>query len=260
MAIKNTVKVMNFHSLLRVDSAKRRAEKYFESETELSKMIKKIYNNKNLILDKKIIKPNSNNPILDIYIGNDYGFCGNFNLSINNEIKNNPNNFKILIGKKIKNHNQNILLKITKDEFKDKFYLIENIINDNMRNLSYSEINIIYNHYNSISNLEFKRKRIFPINIENDSNDKYNEDFVVETDASEMLLDLVIIYLLYEIRIAETNSWAAENVMRQQTTEQSLKKISEIEEEQQKTIRKEKKQKAFQKIIEGYLTERGATK
>ena len=35
MRIRNVVKVMNFHSLLRVDSARRNAEKYFEYEKEL---------------------------------------------------------------------------------------------------------------------------------------------------------------------------------------------------------------------------------
>ena len=38
--IKNVVKVMNFHSLLRVDKAKKKADKFRELETEIEEFIK----------------------------------------------------------------------------------------------------------------------------------------------------------------------------------------------------------------------------
>ena len=41
MRIKNVVKVMNFHSLLRVDASKRQAESYRNVGEEITKIIKK---------------------------------------------------------------------------------------------------------------------------------------------------------------------------------------------------------------------------
>ena len=52
MRIKNVVKVMNFHSLLRVDASKREAESYRNVGEEVTKIIKTIVYNKNLVLDK----------------------------------------------------------------------------------------------------------------------------------------------------------------------------------------------------------------
>ena len=63
-------------------------------------------------------------------------------------------------------------------------------------------------------------------------------------------MNLVSLYINYEVQIAEASSWAAENVMRQTVTKESLDKIEKIEEEQQNLIRKEKKSKAFKRIIE----------
>ena len=61
--IKNIVKVMNFHSLLRIDKSKAKAEKYFAIEQQLDDMMYEILYNKNLNLDKKIIKENPNGEI-----------------------------------------------------------------------------------------------------------------------------------------------------------------------------------------------------
>ena len=58
------------------------------------------------------------------------------------------------------------------------------------------------------------------------------------------------LYIGYEIQIAESSSWAAENVMRQLVTKESLDKIEKIEEEKDIMVRKEKKSKAFKRIIE----------
>ena len=51
MSIKNVVKVMNFHSLIRVDKARKKAAMYFDTEEELFKLIKKVIFNKNIILE-----------------------------------------------------------------------------------------------------------------------------------------------------------------------------------------------------------------
>jgi len=58
VSVKNVVKVMNFHSLLRVDKSRRLAEQYFDTERELTKMINGIVYNRNLVLDKKTLVPN----------------------------------------------------------------------------------------------------------------------------------------------------------------------------------------------------------
>ena len=68
MRIKSVVKVMNFHSLLRVDSYRKKAEKYFAYEKELTDFVDNILNNRNLIMDKKLLKLNKNKRPLNIYI------------------------------------------------------------------------------------------------------------------------------------------------------------------------------------------------
>ena len=82
MKIKNVVKVMNFQALLRMDKALKEADKYRNVGKEVTDILSRIMYNKNLILDKKILFPDANLPELNIYIANDYGFCGNFNSGI----------------------------------------------------------------------------------------------------------------------------------------------------------------------------------
>lgn len=243
---------MNFHSLLRVDLARKKAEKYFNSELELTKMISSIIYNKNLLLDKKILKPNSKGAVLDIFIGNDYGFCGNFNSKINSDIRKHKKSFKIIVGKKMFNSKDNILLKISKEEFLSNFIKIEEIILNGIKNMTYKEINIIYNHYYSINNYDFVRKTLFPVEFKNDKDIIYNEDYIIETDINDMLFNLINIYICYKIRIAETNSWAAENLMRQQITSISLKRIEDMDAESYRKKLKQKKSRDFKKIIENY--------
>ena len=119
---------MNFHSLLRVNSSKKRAEELFSYEKELTKFVDTIVNNRNLILDKKILKMNGKAKELNIYIANDLGFCGNFNSNVNNELKTNKNCDKIVIGKKIikKKQDEDVVLAITKEEY-NRSWLIQKI-------------------------------------------------------------------------------------------------------------------------------------
>ena len=51
MSIRNIVKVMNFHALIRVDNAKRKADKYRMMQKQLQQMMASILYNRNLILD-----------------------------------------------------------------------------------------------------------------------------------------------------------------------------------------------------------------
>lgn len=100
-SIKNVVKVMNFHSLLRVDKARKKAENYLKVGNEITKILSEILYNKNIVLDKETLTPNPDSPILDIYIANDYGYCGDFNSSVRREILKNPQNDKFSLEKRL---------------------------------------------------------------------------------------------------------------------------------------------------------------
>ena len=124
MKIKNVIKVMNFHALLRVDSSKKTAEKYFEYEKSITDFMDNILNNRNLILDQKIVKLNKKAKPLNIYIGNDLGFCGGFNTNVNSFSKKEKDTDKIIIGKKITLNKENVKMSMTKEEYLIKAYEI----------------------------------------------------------------------------------------------------------------------------------------
>lgn len=232
MKVKSVVKVMNFHSLLRVDSSKRKAENYFGYEQSVRDFIDNILNNRNLILDKKTIEMNDKGNDLNIYIANDLGFCGSFNSNINEVLKQDEENDKIIIGKKISKGKkfENVIFYMTKEDFnigKDDIhsYLVESI-----QEKKYKSINLIYNHYYNVSKIERVKRQILPLE-KNENKSSYPEDFVVEGDLNSILINIVALYLSYEIKVAVENSYASENIMRQMVTKESLKKIDEIEEE-----------------------------
>ena len=250
MRIKNVVKVMNFHSLLRVDKSKRQAESYRNVGEEITKIIRTIVYNKNLVLDKKVITPDPNMQKLNIYIANDYGFCGNFNSQIARQIKKDQEDYKIIIGSKIIYKDDKTILKIDKDNFYKEFDKIEDTIDNAIRNASYSEINLYYNHYNSSTSFEFRKLTLFPVDFDGEYDTK--NDFVIETDITSMLQSLLSFYILYELRMCECISRAAENVIRNQITSEALDKIEEIETEQANVIRKEKKSKLVKKTVENF--------
>lgn len=251
MKIKSVVKVMNFYSLLRVDSSKRKAEKYFNYEQSVREFIDNILNNKNLILDKKMIKMNDKGKELNIYIANDLGFCGSFNSNINEVLKKDLDNDKIIIGKKIVKSNlySNVLLSLTKEEYFESTDTINRIMFESIKNRKYKEINIIYNHYYNISRIERVKTKILPLDRTKNKKE-YQDDFAVEGNINSILLNIIALYLGYEIKVAVENSYASENIMRQMITKESLKKIDEIEEEQKRNERKEKNQKNLKKQLD----------
>lgn len=250
MRIKNVVKVMNFHSLLRIESSKKEALSYQNVGDEITKIIRSILYNKNLVLDKKIITSNPNNPKLNIYIANDYGFCGNFNSQIAHQIKADRDEYKIIIGKKIVYNDDKVILKIDKDNFNNELGRIEKTIDESIHNASYSEINLYYNHYNSSSSFEFKKLNLFPLDFEGDYDN--NKDYVIETDITSMLYSLLTFYIMYQLRMCECISRAAENTIRNQITSDAIDKIEEIEEEQNNIERKEKKSILVNKTVDNY--------
>ncbi len=253
MKIKSVVKVMNFHSLLKVDKARRRAEKYFAYEKGLTDFVDNIVNNRNLILDKKTLKLDKKQKPLNIYIGNDLGFCGNFNSNVNTEARNDKESDKIIIGKKILKGKTNVLLALTKDEYLQNTKQIEDLIYDKIINSKISEMNLIYNHYYNVSKIELVKRKILPIDEDVYRTKSHKEDFTIEGDINDILVNIIAMYLSYEIRVATENSFASENVARQMLTKESLKKIDEIDEENLRVFRKERNAKSFKKVIENFI-------
>ena len=253
MKIKSVVKVMNFHSLLKVDKARRRAEKYFAYEKGLTDFVDNIVNNRNLILDKKTLKLDKKQKPLNIYIGNDLGFCGNFNSNVNTEARNDKESDKIIIGKKILKGKTNVLLALTKDEYLQNTKQIEDLIYDKIINSKISEMNLIYNHYYNVSKIELVKRKILPIDEDIYRTKSHKEDFTIEGDINDILVNIIAMYLSYEIRVATENSFASENVARQMLTKESLKKIDEIDEENLRVFRKERNAKSFKKVIENFI-------
>lgn len=261
MKIKSVVKVMNFHSLLRVNYSKKRAEQLFSYEKELTNFVDSIVNNKNLILDKKMLRMNSDSKELNIYIANDLGFCGNFNSNVNNELKTNKNCDQIVIGKKIisKKANKNIILSMTKEQYNQNAVLLDEILLESIRDKSYSKINVIYNHYYNAGKIELVKKQLLPLDNEIIGNKEkvHKEDFVVEGDINEILLNIIALYLSYEIKVATENSYASENIERQVMTKKSLEKIDEIEEEKRIKANREKRIEDNVKLLNNVIKNNG---
>ena len=127
---------------------------------------------------------------------------------------------------------------------------IEKTIDEAIRNSSYSEINLYYNHYNSSTSFEFKKLNLFPLKFEGEYYS--NKDFVIETDITSMIYSLLTFYIMYQLRMCECISRAAENTIRNQITREAIDKIEQIEEEQSNELRKEKKTILINKTVDNY--------
>jgi F0F1-type ATP synthase gamma subunit len=249
-SIKNVVKVMNFHSLLRVDKAKKKAEKYLNVGNEITRILTEILYNKNLVLDKQVLVPDPSKPILDIYIANDYGYCGDFNSSVRRAILQNRDNYKIIIGTKIIYKDDKTVLKLEKDLFNEEFVKLQHYIEKSLINMSYREINIYYNHYYTSTTFEFKKINVFPIVF--DGEYYKGVDFTAETDLNKMLKSLVSFYICYQLKMCECISEAAENLNRNQITRMALDKIDEKELEEKNAAARKKNEEACFKNVENY--------
>jgi len=261
MNVKNVVKVMNFHSLLRVEKARREAEKYFSVEKELRRLIDVVTNNRNFVLDKQAMRVNKEAPVLNIYVGSDLGFCAAYNSNVNECARVDLDSYKIIIGKKVHKTMTNILMEMTKEAYLDDHSSLKEFLTESVKNQSYSQINILYNHYVNAGHIEWRRKRVFPLEAtsqeagEQYKND-YMEDFVCECDVTQLLVDMVITYVDIEIELTIKNSLASENIMRQNATSESLKKIDELEDDRRKFLRKEETKKSSEKITETYTKQK----
>ena len=248
--IKNVVKVMNFQSLLRMNKALEQADKYRDVGKEITEILRRIMYNKNLLFDKNILIPDAHKPKLNIYIANYYGFCGNFNSEVSRQIKKDINEYKIIIGKKILYNDDKVLLKIEKDEFKEKFIEIEKCIDEAIHSMNYSQVNVYYNHYHSLTSFEFVKIQLFPVEFKGEYYE--GEDFVIETDINRFIGSLMTFYICYQLRMCESISYAAENVLRSQITSSALDKIKEREEEMLHEDMKKKKEKSILKSVENF--------
>lgn len=252
MNVKAIVKVMNFHALLRVDSARKLADNYGVLEEELSAMIDIIINNRNFQLDKRIMKPKAGMPELNLYFGSDYGFCGGINSAISSRLmKDTEKSTTVSVGKKLR-HRSDVNVRMASEDFDENYKQIEGLLYDAVHNLKYSKINLIYNHYYNMTTIEPVTHCIYPMEQKAGAQG-YTGDFVVEGDIDELLENMILSYLSYEVRIAFINSRASENIIRQNATSQSLKKIEEKEEEQAVEERKIKNLKGFRKVIDSYM-------
>lgn len=250
MRIKNIVKVMNMQALIRVEASKRLASKYIMLENELASMINHIVNNRNM-KDYKSVFQVLGKKELDILIGSDYGFCGSYNFQISRIIQSRKKSDKIVIGKKIERAWDGMILTMKKEEFDDRVHEIEDLVEDALYNKKYSKINVIYYRYNKVGDLSLTKKQIFPMNL--DISGESKDDFIYDGDIKDILRGMVNTYLKYEIIISCINSRASENIMRQENTSQSLKKIDEVEAEKKVEERKDKKKKEFGKISGNFL-------
>lgn len=252
MNIKNIVKVMNFHALVRVDAAKRKAVKYMMLSEELYEMLDQIMNNRNLVLDKSIMKPDPKQPPLTFYIGSDYGFCANYNSLVNGMLLEDEGE-KVLIGKKLRNPKDGLRLRIQKDTFEDQIPAIEELIRAAIEDRRNSSISIVFHRYINSTTSELIKRRLYPMDVPaRKDRGYYKEDFLIEGNLSEILRGILLTYVLYEVELSNISGFASENVMRQNTTQESLKKIEEREEEQLMVERRIRRGEEFKKVIENY--------
>ena len=241
---------MNFQAILRMDKALKQADKYRDVGKEITDILSRIMYNKNLILDKRVLTPDVDKPKLNIYIANDYGFCGNFNVSVSRQIKKDKNCYKIIIGKKITYQDDKILLKIDKDDFFKRFLEIEKTIEEAIDSMNYSQINVYYNHYYSLTSFEFVKIQLLPVEFKGEYYE--GEDFVTETDINHVLGSLMTFYICYQLKMCESISFAAENVLRSQITSSALDKIKEKEEEMRHEEMKKRKEISVLKSVENF--------
>lgn len=257
MKIEAVVKVMNFHSLLRVDSSKKRAERYGEMEQELMSMMKIIMNNRNLKLDKLIKDPDPSLPVLRIYLGSDFGFCGNVNTSVASIRNTVGNSESIVIGKKLRKTGDEKLW-LLHEEFDEKMAVLKGYVESAVKESKWSAIEIVYNHYYNSGTIQTEIRRIYPVTMDdaNEEERSLNADFMIEGNPQDLLQGLMITYLMYELKIAESSSYASENLMRQNSTSESLKKIREMKEEASKVERRQRNMISFRKTIDSYIKQK----
>ena len=254
MNVKAVVKVMNFHSLLRVEASRRQAEKLSAMEEELSAMMRIVLTNRNLRLDKLVRMPDPSLPVLRIYMGSDLGFCGSVNATVSAELGHDADGEKVVIGKKLR-HPGEASLFLTQEQFENDFAPVRAYLERAVKERCWSAVELVYNHYYNMSSIKQVVRRIYPLEAPEEYENQW-DDFVIEGDAENLLMDMTVSFLIYELRIAAASAYASENIMRQNATSESLKKLDEIEDEELRRTRKAKNAASFRKTIDSYVKQR----
>ena len=257
MSIKSVVKVMNFHSLLRVDKSRNQAKKFTAMENVLTDMIDNIVNNRNVMLDYNTLWVDSKKPVLNIYIGSDMGFCNNLNSLVKRVLTSDEDNScNVVIGRKIRQRDdERQILFLTREEYNEDNSKVMTLLEESIREVRFSQINLIYNHYFNSTQVELVKKQVFPLEKKKAGKEalsEYQDDFAFEGDVNNLLTELVLLYVKYSMEIAAAASFAAENISRQNVTTESLKKIDEREEISILQKRREKKDKQFARVLDDF--------
>lgn len=255
MNVKAVVKVMNFHALLRVDASRRRAEKLAAMEEELAAMMRIVLNNRNLRADKRIRLPDPGLSPLRIYLGSDLGFCGGVNASVTSALNQDRSGEKVVVGKKLRTPSQ-VSLFLTREEYEADPEGVYQYLERAVKERCWSAVELVYNHYYNMSSIKQVTRRIYPLEAQPEEMENQWDDFVIEGDVEGLLNDMTVSCLVYELQIAAASAFAAENIMRQNATMESLKKLDELDEEALRQARKEKNQQAFQKTIDSYVKQK----
>jgi F0F1-type ATP synthase gamma subunit len=254
MKIKPVVKVMNFHALLRVEKARKQALILNSMRFELEKMLKSIVLNRNLRLDKLLKLPDARLPALRIYLGSDYGFCGSVNSSVSGVLAKDTDAEKIVIGKKIRGRGD-VSLSLTWDEYYGDIGVIHDYFVRAVRERSWSAVELVYSRYGNVGSVGLDQRRIYPLNADEfteTDDDGSKADYIIESNITGLLEEMMIEYSFYEFRIAAASSYAAENTLRQSSTQESIKKLDEREAEETRVERKAKNEREFHKAIDNY--------
>ena len=182
------------------------------------------------------------------------GCCANLNSNITKCALEDVDDYKIIIGRKIRTarDDDKVLLKISREDFEANIHQVLDIMEEAFYNKTYSKINLIYNHYYNASELEFMKKQLFPMPKHLFSDSDHTEDFAYEGDIEKLLTNLVMLYFKYQLSIAIEVSNAALNITRQNSTNESLKKIDERDAARKMSELREHKDKEFNKVLDNY--------
>jgi F0F1-type ATP synthase gamma subunit len=244
---------MNFHSLLHVNAARRAAERYAQMESEVSRMVDLVINNRSFALDKLALKVNGKAPELNIYIGSDHSFCGSMNAAVSIAVEEAADAVKIIVGKKLNKSAPGTIFAMDREVLDKEQGRITEILEDALVNQKYSAINVAYNRTDGSGGIELCRRRLYPIELTSDAKDYYTDDFSVEGGAEELLFALCASHAVYGLMAAAAGSFAAENMLRQNTTAESLKRLDEREAEERVLAAKVREQASFRRVLDSHV-------
>ena len=164
---------------------------------------------------------------------------------------------KVRMGKMLQQTRDLRVFPMTQEEYRENFGVLRTHLERAVRQRPWSAVELVYNHYYNVTSVKQEIKRIYPLAEPEEVVDAHAwDDFEIEGDAQELLEDMMISCLIYEVRIAAASAYAAENIMRQNATSESLKKLDEMESEATRVERKKKNQAAFRKTIDSFIKQK----